>query len=91
MNLDTLIREINMLTKIFECGDESGALKNIRAMNSNPTLLRDVKLDNPQKNAELVKALAGLSKFKDKINTEIPHFYERIYNIGENARKTLNA
>ena len=91
MNLERLIREINILTKILKDGDESAALKIMRDMNSDPTLLKEVKLDNLQKNEELVKALDGLSEFKDKIKAEIPSFVTRIYNLGENARQTLNA
>ena len=88
MNLETLIGEINNLKTIFEGGDESAAIEIIRTMD--PDLLNGVKLDNLQKNAEFVKALDGLSEFKDKIKAEIPSFVTRIYNLGEKARNTLN-
>lgn len=91
INLDALTREINLITQVFECGDESRALKIIRAMNSNPTFLNDVKLDNIPKNEEFVKAFDGLSKFEDKINTEFSKFYILLHNRSENARNTLNA
>ena len=93
MNLETLTREINNITKIFEGGNESAAFEVMRIMNSEPTLLTDVKLDNLQKNEAFVEALDGLSKFEDKIkanaDAKISSFVTRIYNLGENARKTL--
>jgi hypothetical protein len=91
INLDILVREINMITQTFEYGDESAALENIRVINSNIRFPRDVKLDNISMNEKFVKAFDGLSKFKDKINIEFSHFYTVIYNLSENARNTLNS
>jgi len=90
MNLESLIREINMLTKNFKNGNESATLEIIQTMDRDAILLRDVKLDNRQKNEELVEALDGLSEFKKKFEDEFPNFVTRVYNLGENARKTLN-
>ena len=47
------------------------------------------KVFNYEKNKELVEALDGLSEFKKKFEKESPNFVTRVYNLGENARKTL--
>ena len=91
MNLETLTREIKNITTIFEGGDESTAFDVIRTVNSIPTLLKDIQLDNPQKNKEFVEAVDRLSKFKDKIeaetsNSETLNFVSRIYLLQEMAR-----
>ena len=85
INLDILVREINMITKTFEYEDESAALENIRIINSNIRFPRDVPLAPLSLNEKFVKAFDGLSKFKDKIIIEIfnkvgQKLYEKVYN-----------
>jgi hypothetical protein len=96
MSLDILIREINTVTETFEYGNESEALRNLIAICSDPRLLKDVQLDNTERNAEFVEALDRLSEFKDKIESEFNDkneyklYVARIYNLGEHARRNLN-
>ena len=89
MNLENLIEKINTIIKLFKDDNESGALEIIKSLGEDAMLLKHVNLDNYQKNKELVEALDGLSEFKKKFENESPNFVTRVYNLGENARKTL--
>ena len=84
--MESLIREIKMITETFKYGNESGALDIIRALDLDATLIKDVKFDDRQKNKELVKALDGLSEFKKKFEDKFPNFVTHIYVLRGNAR-----